>query len=192
MSQTKDTLSGVDTHLANIEVKLAEVSEEGEFEGYAAVFNNVDRAYDRLVKGAFDETLKEKKPNQIKMLYQHNHTKPIGVFTEFKVDSKGLKVKGRINVNTPLGQEVHSNMKEGVLDSMSIGYRAQDFEYKEYKGALIRELKKVDLWEVSVVTFPANPKAGIRSVKRNSGPSVPLELRVLERMANYIKENINV
>lgn len=179
------------TDYVNLEVKLAEVDEEGTFEGYAAVFGNVDIGYDLLEKGAFTKTLEDRPAKQVKLLYQHDRHRPIGVIKELKQDSKGLWVKGKLNVNTALGAEVKSNMKEGVLDSLSIGYRATKFEYVEKNKMIVRQLKEVELWEVSVVTFPANPKATIRSIKsQDFSPSVNVGLEVIKYMANFIKEKV--
>lgn len=188
--QEKKTSNEFTTDHVHLEVKLAEVDEDGSFEGYAAVFNNIDTGYDLMEKGSFTKTLAEKSPNQIKLLYQHDRYKPIGVIKEIKEDRKGLWIKGKLNVNTTLGAEVRSNMQEGVLDSLSIGYRATDYQYKEIGKNTIRVLKAVDLWEVSVVTFPANPKATVQSVKSATAPSFNLGLEIIKCMANFIKEKV--
>lgn len=187
----KKASKGLETELVNLEVKLSEIDDEGTFEGYAAVFGNVDNRYDLLQKGAFIKSLSAKQPSQIKLLYQHDQYRPIGVVQELKEDSKGLWMKAKLNINTTLGAEVKSNLKEKVLDSLSIGYQATEFEFKEINKRLVRVLKAVELWEVSVVTFPANPKAIIRSVKNaEHTKSVSVECEILKHMANFIKERM--
>jgi len=145
--------------------KQLDTEDDGTFEGYGSIFGNKDLGNDVIRKGAFANTLKSKKPKSIKLLYQHKTDEPIGVFDSITEDSKGLYVKGRLAMGTQKGREVFELMKMGALDSMSIGYRlsAEDYKYdpKERK----RIIKSVDLMEISLVTFPMNPKAKITKVK---------------------------
>jgi HK97 family phage prohead protease len=127
--------------------------------GYGSVFGNKDQHNDIIVPGAFADSLKVRKPA---MLYQHWSEKLIGVWDVTREDSKGLYVEGTI-AETPLGNEAYTLAKMGALTGMSIGYNPSDFEYSaDGKG---RTLNKVDLWEVSLVTFPANIEATVTGVK---------------------------
>lgn len=137
----------------------------GTFEGYGSVFGNKDLGNDVIEAGAFAKSLKRKKPYQVKLLYQHKSDMPIGVFDEIREDEKGLYVKGRLALKTQAGQEAYELLKMGALDGLSIGFRVNPQEVSYDKRANKRIIKEVDLMEVSLVTFPMNPKATVMSVK---------------------------
>lgn len=137
----------------------------GTFEGYGSVFGNKDLGNDVIEAGAFTKSLKRKKPYQVKLLYQHKSDMPIGVFDEIREDEKGLYVKGRLALKTQAGQEAYELLKMGALDGLSIGFRVNPQEVSYDKRANKRIIKEVDLMEVSLVTFPMNPKATVMSVK---------------------------
>lgn len=147
------------------EFKEIDTDEEGTFEGYASIFNNLDLGNDVIRKGAFEETLKNYKPRSIKLLYQHKTDEPIGVIDSLEEDNKGLYLKGRLLMGTQKGREVYEMLKAGALDSMSIGYRLKPDGYKYDDKRKRRVIKSVDLMEVSLVTFPMNPKARVTKVK---------------------------
>lgn len=161
--------------VAPLEVKFADNGTPGSFEGYGAVFGNVDAYGDVIQKGAFKETLRDwnKQKKMPPMLVQHGgmmlsdmDALPIGMWEAMSEDDTGLYVKGRlINLDTERGKTIHGAMKEGALDGMSIGYRAKEFALGTKPDEPRRTLKKIDLMEVSVVTFPANGKARVASVK---------------------------
>jgi HK97 family phage prohead protease len=140
------------------------IGEDGEFAGYASTFGNVDRGGDRVLAGAFRKTL-AKSAGAIKMLRDHDHQKIIGEWLEAKEDAKGLWVRGRIFKELPLGEETLFLMRKGQLNSLSIGYRTLEAEYHREDDA--RDLKELDLWEVSVVIFPMNEAATIDQVKND-------------------------
>ncbi len=142
-----------------------EDKEYGKFEGYGSVFGNKDLGNDVIEKGAFVKSLKKRKPYQVKLLYQHKTDMPIGVFDEIKEDEHGLQVKGRLALKTQAGQEAYELMKMGALDGLSIGFRVNPKEVSYDKRSNKRIIKEVDLMEVSLVTFPMNPKATVLSVK---------------------------
>tara|TARA_R100000388_G_scaffold95016_1_gene85479 strand:+ start:1869 stop:2660 length:792 start_codon:yes stop_codon:yes gene_type:complete len=147
------------------EFKQIDADDEGVFEGYASVFGNKDLGNDVIEKGAFAKSIYNKKPKQIKLLYQHKTDEPIGVIESIEEDNKGLKVKGRLALGTQKGREVFELMKMGAIDSMSIGYRlnAKGYHYDD-KGKK-RVIKEVDLMEISMVTFPMNTRAKVTKVK---------------------------
>jgi HK97 family phage prohead protease len=145
-------------------LELKDVSENdgyGYFEGYASVFNYLDSDNDIVLRGAFVDSISVY-PN-VKMLWQHNPSMPIGKYPEIREDENGLYVKGQINLQVEKGKEAYALVKQGALDSMSIGYRTKECEYDSTKS--VRKIKKLDLYEVSLVTFPANDRATINGVK---------------------------
>jgi HK97 family phage prohead protease len=147
------------------EYKEMDTDDDGSFEGYASVFNNKDLGNDVIRQGAFTKTITGRKASSIKLLYQHKTDEPIGVIDSLEEDKRGLKIKGRLAMGTQKGREVFELMKMGALDSMSIGYRLQPDGYKYDDKNKRRVIKEVDLMEVSMVTFPMNPKAKITKVK---------------------------
>lgn len=167
--------------MERIEVKFAEadVKANGEFAGYGAVFGNVDSYGDVIQEGAFKATLADWKDGGKlpPMLLQHggmgltdSDQMPIGKWTKMAEDSRGLYAEGKlINLDTERGKTVYGALKEGVLDGLSIGYRAKEFTLRGKPEEPRRTLKAVDLVELSVVTFPANGKARISQVKSASG-----------------------
>jgi hypothetical protein len=147
------------------EFKGIDTDEDGSFEGYASVFGNKDLGNDVIKQGAFANSIKYKKPKQIKLLYQHKTDEPIGVIDSLAEDSRGLKIKGRLAMGTQKGREVYELMKMGALDSMSIGYKLSPEDYKYSDKLKKRTITNLELMEISMVTFPMNPKAKITKVK---------------------------
>ena len=137
----------------------------GQFEGYASVFENIDLGNDVIKTGAFAKSIKQRTHKGIKLLYQHKSDMPIGVFDEIKEDSHGLYVKGRLALKTQAGRDAYELLKMGALDAMSIGFRANPKEISYDKRSQKRTIGEVDLLEISLVTFPMNPEALVRSVK---------------------------
>lgn len=164
-----------ETYFAPLEVKFADAETPGLFEGYGAVFGNLDSYGDVIQKGAFRDSLKDwgKSKRLPPMLAQHGgwgmtdtDGLPIGKWEAMSEDDTGLYVKGRlINLDTERGKQLYGAMKEGVLDGMSIGYRAKEFALGTKPEEPRRTLKKIDLVELSVVTFPANGAARVTSIK---------------------------
>lgn len=152
------------------------ISEEGEFEGYASVFMAEDQGGDIVMPGAFSSSLTRWPADKVKMLWQHDPSSVIGKYTEMREDTKGLYVKGRLFKNVQKGAEALELMREGAVEGLSIGYRTRDYEIDSDSG--VRKLIKVDLREVSVVTFPMLDIAGITLVK--SDGTLPTE-RMFER-----------
>lgn len=149
----------VKTENKDFKLKVKQIGSEGEFEGYAAVFSNVDLAGDVIEPGAFTKTLQENKV--IPILWQHKQDEPIGVTTEIMQDDYGLHVKGQLNLNTTRGREAYELLKQGAIKGLSIGYET----LKETWINGIRHIKEIRLWEYSLVTFPANVEARVVAVK---------------------------
>lgn len=139
------------------------LSEDGTFEGYGSIFGNVDSYGEKVVPGAFVESLARHKREgtSVLMLWQHNPDEPIGVWEDLAEDAKGLWGKGRLLTEVQRAKEVHVLMKNKAVRGLSIGYRELDADQEQG----IRILKKLDLWEISPVSFPANRRARIEAVK---------------------------
>lgn len=131
----------------------------GYFEGYAAVFGNVDSYEDVILPGAFAKTLREGR--KLKLHWQHNMMKVLGSVLEAREDTNGLFIKGRINLGTHVGKEAYMLLKAGDIDSMSIGYRTMACKY----DGDLRMLEELDLYEISLVSAPANEMALVTAVK---------------------------
>lgn len=136
-------------------------SEKRTFEGYASTWKK-DLVNEQITQGAFRKTIGDRFPkNQIKILWQHYD--PIGLPSHMEEDSKGLYVVGKIS-KTQLGDDALTLMKDGVVDSMSIGYDVVKDSLSDDGGT--RFLHELKLYEFSPVTFPANPDTAITGVKR--------------------------
>lgn len=138
-----------------------EPDEDGRFEGWAATFGNVDNGMDMIERGAFTKSLAGGR--RVKMLWQHDMAQPIGVWDEIQENERGLYVKGRLLKDVAKGREAMALLKAGAIDSMSIGYRT--VEAMPEAGGRVRKLMEVDLFEVSLVTFPMNEKSVVTDVK---------------------------
>lgn len=139
---------------------VAEVEGGTEISGYASLFGSVDQGGDVVQAGAYATSLKAVKGagRSIKMLWQHDPAQPIGVWDEVREDSKGLWVKGRILDSVEKGREAAALIAAGAIDGLSIGYRTVKAS-KNTKGQLL--LSELELWEVSLVTFPMLPSARV-------------------------------
>ena len=143
----------------------AEGEEEGIFVGYGSIFGNKDLGNDVVEKGAFLKSLNDRGSRGVKLLWQHKTDQPIGIFEEIREDNKGLRVQGKLALGTQGGKEAYELLKLGALDGMSIGYRADPAKQKYDEKNKRRYLKELDLMEISLVTFPMNPRAKIQAVK---------------------------
>ena len=141
---------GKDLHLA----------EEGTIEGYASLFGTCDQGGDVVQKGAYAGSLERlaKEGRGVKMLWQHDPAQPIGVWSEVREDDRGLHVRGRILESVAKGREAAELIRAGAIDGLSIGYRTLKAT-RDRKGQ--RLLSELELWEVSLVTFPMLPSARV-------------------------------
>ncbi|MDR3290286.1 MAG: HK97 family phage prohead protease [Rickettsiales bacterium] len=134
----------------------------GKICGYASVFNIEDSYNDIILPSAFKNTLLQ--DGDIKMLWQHDITKPIGYFDVIREDDIGLYIEGQILLNTMEGKNAFELIKTKSVSGLSIGYFAIDFSYtKDNK----RVLKEIELKEISIVTFPANKHSKITYFKND-------------------------
>lgn len=148
------------------ELKLEELTDDGQFEGYASVFGNEDTHGDIVEKGAFRKTIRESK-GQIPILWQHDPYEPIGESLEMEEDEHGLRTRGQIVLDTQRGAEAYALMKRTkAFRGLSIGYQTVKREIENLDdGKVVRRLKELKLWEYSLVTFPANTLAVVGNVK---------------------------
>ena len=160
--------------------KVKEISDSGEFSGYASVFGVEDSYGDVVLKGAFKESLAawKEKGRLPSMLWQHDSKEPIGIYTLMKEDDIGLYVEGRLLIDDDaLAKRAHAHLKAGSIWGLSIGYYLPNgWEYDSEKGVFI--LSEIDLWECSLVTFPSNDQAAVENVKSmlSSGEELPPKL----------------
>lgn len=141
------------------------LSEDGTFEGYGSVFGVEDSYGDIVAPGAFKDSLAEhaEQGTLPALLWQHRSDQPIGVYEEMREDDRGLYVKGRLELETQGGKEAYALMKSGAINGLSIGFMAKKWEWDDDDGILT--LLEIDLWEVSIVTFPANGQARVSGTK---------------------------
>jgi HK97 family phage prohead protease len=149
-----------------VRADLKSVSGDGTFEGYASLFGAEDLGRDMVMPGAFRASLLKRGRRGVKLLYQHDPSEPIGVWTKIAEDRRGLFVQGQLLGDVARGREVLSLMRAGAIDGLSIGYHVVRAEADKKTG--LRRLWQVDLWEISVVTFPMLPEARISAVKHSA------------------------
>lgn len=142
------------------------IDPDGTFEGYASLFGLVDLGGDQMAPGAFIRSLHKRGARDVRMLWQHDPALPIGSWTSIAEDGRGLKVKGRLNLAVGRAREALALMREGAVDGLSIGFRVKSAQ--KSAGGGIRRLLEVDLWEISIVTFPMLPQARITQVKQRT------------------------
>jgi HK97 family phage prohead protease len=140
--------------------KIKAVQDDGTFAGYGSVFGVVDSYKEIVVAGAFSDSLQNRQPS---LLWQHRSGEPIGIYTGVKEDAVGLHVEGKLALKTARGAEAYELLKMGAVSGLSIGFVVREESYDRVTG--INTLKKLDLWEVSLVTFPANDAARVTDVK---------------------------
>ena len=179
MSNNKDRAGHPARECKFLSVALNDISDEGMFSGYASLFGETDLGRDRVIKGAFSRSIRARKAAGIRMLFQHNPDKPIGVWEELREDEKGLFVRGRIIRDVAVGAEVLSLMRSGAIDGLSIGFKTRRSRTDKKTG--IREILEADLWEISVVTFPMLPEARVSQVKNIHKSKQLPTIRVFER-----------
>ena len=140
--------------------EVAKVEGGVEIKGYASFFGDVDQGNDVVQKGAYAVSLSALKDAKrgVKMLWQHDPAQPIGVWDVVREDARGLFVKGRILQSVKKGREAIALIEAGAIDGLSIGYRMVKAT-KNTKGQ--RLLQELELWEVSLVTFPMLPSARV-------------------------------
>ncbi len=133
------------------------VAADGLVSGYASVFGLPDLGRDVVLAGAFRDSLARRGVSGIRMLWQHDPAEPIGRWLSLAEDARGLRVRGRLSAGVARARELAALVREGALDGLSIGFRAVEADRDRASG--LRRLARIDLWEVSLVTFPMQPGA---------------------------------
>ena len=167
-----------------LEVKA--VNDDGSFSGYGSVFGAIDSYGEIVAPGAFTESLVEiaGKGRPVPVLWQHRSDQPIGIYTSLKEDETGLYVEGALLKDAVRqASESYALMKAGAVSGLSIGYYVRESSFDEKTG--IRTLKRVDLVEISLVTFPANDEARIDAVKSKIAHG---ELPSLNEFERFLRE----
>ena len=170
----------------DLSFEIKAVSDDGLFSGYASVFDNVDSYGDIVRKGAFVESIGEweAKGKMPPILWNHDPSDPIGVYTKMQEDEKGLYVEGKLLIDdVPRAKQTHALMKAGVIDGLSIGYRVKEYLYNVDEE--VTDLIKLSLRDVSIVTFPANPETRIEAVKSRLDAG---ELPTLPEFEKFLRE----
>ena len=139
------------------------IEPDGTVEGYASLFGELDAARDMVMPGAFARTLKSRGLRRIPMLFQHDPAEPVGVWLELAEDFRGLRARGKLIPEVARARELLALVKSGAVDGLSIGFRT-------VKGRIdpvtrVRRIIDLDLWEISIVTFPLLAGARVRAVK---------------------------
>jgi HK97 family phage prohead protease len=193
MRDTIETAQRAPSHAKAIRVKAEDVRDDGTFTGYGSVFNVQDGGHDIVLPGAFAESLAQHKAagTMPKLLWQHDPWEPLGIWTDMREDGHGLFCEGKLLLDIELGRKAHILLKNRAIDGLSIGYDCQEWEIEEsepasaptgpggmylYCGPQVRRLKKINLWEVSVVTFPMNTEARVNTVKRGRQSAERIEI----------------
>ena len=167
------------TKFLDVTLNIKAVKEDGTFSGYGSVFNVKDSYNDIVVPGAFKQSLEahNNAGTMPALLWMHDSASPIGVFTLMTEDSVGLYVEGKLFLTVQKGLEAHELLKGRAINGLSIGYVPKTWEYNAEEKT--NYLKEVDLWECSLVTFPANTSARVSVVKAIKEGRTP-EIRELE------------
>lgn len=149
--------------------------------GYASVFGIIDKHNDVVKKGAF----KNSESHKVKLLWQHDSTKPIGVINFLKEDEYGLLLEAEINNNTVAGAEASELIKQKAVAGLSIGFSINSSDYNKEGSRVIND---VELQEISIVTFPANQHAEIQHVKELSIVDDLLGQKKLNELSKLVKQ----
>ena len=166
--ELKEDEAATDRYSFDCELKFAPVEgdvKDGTIDGYGAVFDLLDKGGDIIRPGAFKASIADwkKKKAMPAMLWQHQCSTPIGLWVSLEEDEKGLKVGGEIIQEVPQGAIAYALLKRKAIKGLSIGYRTIDADIDRKTGA--RHIKKAELWEISLVTFPMMPEAAVTAVK---------------------------
>lgn len=144
--------------------EMLTVQDDSVIQGYASLFGATDQGGDIVASGAYAASLQRLAASggRVKMLWQHDPAQPIGVWDEIREDNRGLWVKGRLLTEIARGAEAAALIAAGAIEGLSIGYRTKRARKGEDGG---RVLTEVELWEVSLVTFPMLPAARVMGQK---------------------------
>jgi uncharacterized protein len=149
-------------------ISRVSVFPDGAVEGYASLFGEIDQARDMVMPGAFAHTLKQRGLRKIPMLFQHDPAEPVGIWLDIVEDFRGLRARGRLIPDVARAKELLALIRVGAVDGLSIGYRTVRGQIDP--KSRVRKLYQVDLWEISIVTFPLLNGARVAAVKQAARP----------------------
>lgn len=141
------------------------IEADGTVEGYASLFGEIDQARDMVMRGAFADTIIARGVRRVPMLFQHDPSEPVGIWLDLREDHRGLFARGRLIPEVARGRELLSLLRAGAIDGLSIGFRTAKAHIDP--KTRIRRIYAVDLWEISIVTFPMLTGARVRAVKHS-------------------------
>lgn len=149
----------------NSRLEIKEISQTGTFCGYGSVYGVLDDGDDVILHGAFAESLADSQAKGIMpaLLWQHRSAEPVGCYTKMSEDATGLYVEGKLALKTQRGAEAYELMSMKAISGLSVGFMTREDSYDQKTG--VRTIKKGDLWECSLVTFPMNGQARVSAVK---------------------------
>lgn len=153
---------------------------EGVITGYASVYNVIDQHNDLIRNGAFKNINK----NKVKLLWQHKSEEPIGVIEEIVEDEYGLYFRAKLLLDLPQAKSAYNLVKAKAISGISIGFKAIDYYYQKD----VRVIEDIDLWEISLVTFPANLEANILEVKHKLGDTMQKKQEAWENLKSVNEE----
>ena len=139
------------------------IEEDGTVEGYASLFGEIDAARDMVMPGAFARTLRQRGIRRVPMLFQHDPAEPVGVWLELVEDFRGLRARGRLIPEVARARELIALVRAGAVDGLSIGFRT--VKGRVDPASRVRKIIDLDLWEISIVTFPLLAGARVRAAK---------------------------
>lgn len=180
--------------------RIDNITEEGLIRGYITKFNEIDSYNSLTVKGAFSQTLEQVKQGRvIPFLWQHDQREPIGKFLSFEETSEGIIGTCLLDLNVQKAQEAYSLVKNGIITGLSIGARVLSSDYENYDDKIVEVLKDLELFEVSLVTFPACDGARIDEVRAkgvkmtNKARQIEMALKATGLLSNNIcKQYANI
>src|SRR4051812_44091168 len=137
------------------------IEDDGTVEGYASLFGEIDAARDMVMPGAFARTLRSPGIRRVPMLFQHDPAEPVGVWLELYEDFRGLRARGKLIPDVARARELTALIRAGAIDGLSIGFRT--VKARVDPATRVRKLIDVELWEISIVTFPLLAGARVRA-----------------------------
>jgi HK97 family phage prohead protease len=158
----------IEPTVASVFAPRTTIDADGTVEGYASLFGEIDQARDVVMRGAFATTLQARGVHRVPMLFQHDPAEPVGIWLELREDHRGLYARGRLIPEVARARELLSLLRAGAIDGLSIGFRTVSGRIDP--KTRIRRLHAVDLWEISIVTFPLLAGARVRAVKQAFPP----------------------
>lgn len=159
-----------------LKIEFKNLASSNLISGYASVFNNIDHAGDIILPGAFECVLS--KANTLPLLWQHDQKEPIGVIKLLKEDNYGLYFEAELVLQAGRAKSAKALIDAGAISGISIGYSVVKSHYNHKNKA--RLIAKVNLWEISLVTFPANPKAVLTNNQKSIGAALDRAIKILK------------